>query len=124
MHKSWRNLSRTMFGPLDTQWLIRAALACLALTALPLCALADDAAKGDAAHGEIIAKRWCAACHLVASGQAEANSDAPPFVSIARKKQASELKDFLTDPHPKMPNMSLSRSEIADIVAYIKTLDR
>jgi len=40
------------------------------------------------------------------------------------QKQASELKDFLTDPHPKMPNMSLSRSEIADIVAYIKTLDR
>ena len=38
-----------MFGPLDTQWLIRAALACLALTALPLCALADDAAKGDVA---------------------------------------------------------------------------
>jgi mono/diheme cytochrome c family protein len=92
--------------------------------ALPLCALADDAAKGDAAHGEIIAKRWCAACHLVASDQAEANSDAPPFVSIARKKQASELTDFLTDPHPKMPNMSLSRSEIADVVAYIKTLDR
>ena len=87
MHKSWRNLSRTMFGPLDTQWLIRAALACLALTALPLCALADDAAKGDAAHGEIIAKRWCAACHLVASGQAEANSDAPPFVSIAAKNR-------------------------------------
>ena len=81
-----------MFGPPDTQWLIRAALACLALTALPLCALADDAAKGDAAHGEIIAKRWCAACHLVASGQAEANSDAPPFVSIARKKQASNSR--------------------------------
>ena len=40
------------------------------------------------------------------------------------KKQASELKGFLADPHPKMPNMSLSRSEIADIVAYIKTLGR
>ena len=80
--------------------------------------------EGNAAHGEIIAKRWCSACHSVASDQARANSDAPPFASIARKKQASELKGFLTDPHPKMPNMSLSRSEIADIVAYIKTLDR
>ena len=114
-----------MFGPpTDTQSLVRGALVCLVLMAAPLYASADDATKGNAAHGKIIAKRWCSACHSVASDQARANSDAPPFASIARKKQASELKGFLTDPHPKMPNMSLSRSEIADIVAYIKTLDR
>jgi len=26
------------------------------------------------------------------------------------------------DPHPKMPDMSLTREEIADLVAYIGTL--
>lgn len=106
------------------RWLVLGPLVCLALMASPPHASADDAAKGSAAHGEIVAKRWCSACHLVASNQALANPDAPTFASIARKKQASELKGFLTDPHPKMPNMSLSRSEIADIIAYIKTIDK
>jgi mono/diheme cytochrome c family protein len=98
----------------------RGAIAFLALMALPAGAFAADAAKG-----EIIAKRWCAACHLVSSDQKRANSDAPSFKSISGKKPSSkQLTAFLTDPHPKMPDMSLTRSEIADIVAYIGTLDR
>ena len=86
---------------------------------------ATGAAAADAAKGGIIAKRWCAACHLVAPDQTKANSDAPSFASIAHKKPTSKaLSAFLTDPHPKMPDMSLTRDEIADIVAYIKGLDR
>ncbi len=80
-------------------------------------------AAGDAAKGEIIARRWCAACHVVASDQTHASSDAPTFASIARRKEgATKLKAFLMDPHPKMPDMDLSRSEIDDIVAYIGRL--
>ena len=30
---------------------------------------------------------------------------------------------FLLEPHPKMPNMQLSRSEAADLAAYIATLN-
>lgn len=102
------------------QWLIRCAIAILALSALPLCAFAADAAKG-----EIIVKRWCAACHLVSPDQKQANSDAPSFASVAHKIKSSKvLAAFLSDPHPKMPDMSLTRDEIADIVAYIATLDR
>jgi mono/diheme cytochrome c family protein len=102
------------------QYFFRGAVAFLALMILPPSAFAANAAKG-----EIIAKRWCAACHLVASDQTKANSDAPSFASIAHKKpSAKELAAFLTDPHPKMPDMSLTRNEIADIVAYIRGLDR
>jgi mono/diheme cytochrome c family protein len=92
----------------------------LALAASAPGAFADDAAKG-----EVIAKRWCAACHIVSPDQANASSDAPTFASIAHKKQTpKKLKAFLTNPHPKMPDMNLTRSEIADIVAYIGRLDR
>jgi mono/diheme cytochrome c family protein len=104
---------------LYTQCLLRGALACLVLIAFPLGAFAADAARG-----EVIAKRWCAACHLVSPDQTRANSDAPSFASVAHKKKSSQLTAFLTDPHPKMPDMNLSRAEIADIVAYIKSLDR
>jgi hypothetical protein len=52
-------------------------------------------------------------------------SDAPSFASVAHKiKSSKALTAFLTDPHPKMPDMNLTRSEIADIVAYIGTLGR
>jgi mono/diheme cytochrome c family protein len=121
MREPWCNLSRTVLVSLSyARCLVRAVMAFLALIALPLDAFAADVAKG-----ETIAKRWCAACHLVSSDQGHANSDVPSFAAIAHKKQPSQkLKTFLTDPHPKMPDMNLSRSEIADIVAYIGSLDR
>jgi len=75
--------------------------------------------------GEIIAKRWCAACHLVAPDQTKANSDVPSFPAIARKvKSPKALAAFLTDPHPKMPDMNLTREEIEDLVAYIGSLGK
>ena len=85
-----------------------------------LCAPAFGA---DAAHGAVIAKRWCAACHVVAADQRSANADAPPFADIARRLPDNKaIAAFLTDPHPKMPDMSLTRREIEDIVAYIRGL--
>jgi mono/diheme cytochrome c family protein len=115
----WHGRNRTMAGAVSSmRGLLMGAIACLALTALPPRAFAGDAAKG-----EIIAKRWCAACHVVSPGQKEANSDAPSFTSVADKiKSSKTLTAFLTDPHPKMPDMSLTRDEIAGIVAYIGTL--
>jgi mono/diheme cytochrome c family protein len=92
-----------------------------ALLALPAHAFVADLAKGEA-----IAKHWCATCHLVSPGQTTANSDVPSFASIARKREltSGELTAFLSSPHPRMPDMSLTRREIADIVAYIRSLDQ
>jgi mono/diheme cytochrome c family protein len=93
--------------------------------ALALAALAPSAAfaYADSRQGKNIAKRWCAPCHLVAPDQTSASADVPPFASLARSKTDRELAAFLTDPHPKMPNLHLSREEIADLVAYIRSLD-
>jgi mono/diheme cytochrome c family protein len=81
-------------------------------------------AAGDAVHGKRIAQRWCASCHLVAEGQKRAMADAPSFSDISRRREdAKALAEFLVDPHPKMPDMHLSRREIDDLVAYIRSLD-
>jgi mono/diheme cytochrome c family protein len=74
--------------------------------------------------GETLAKRWCTGCHLVAADQKAATTEAPPFASVARRPgfDAAKIAFFLLDPHPKMPNMELSRDEAADIAAYISTL--
>jgi mono/diheme cytochrome c family protein len=80
----------------------------------------------DASHGEVIAKRWCAACHVVAPDQKQGSDKVPSFVSIAKRPgfDTAKLAFFLLDPHPKMPNMSLTRGEAEDIAAYIARLGR
>ena len=80
------------------------------------------AAPPDAAQGGRIARRWCAACHIVAADQKQASADVPSFFDVAKRKTDGDLTSFLTDPHPKMPNMNLSRQEIGDLTAYIRSL--
>jgi len=81
-------------------------------------------AAGDAARGEALAKQWCAACHIVAADQARGADNVPPFATIATMKgfSAGNVAQFLMDPHPKMPDMQLSRSEAQDLGAYIASL--
>ena len=83
--------------------------------------LATGASAADAAKGKILAQRWCAACHVVASDQQRANGQAPPFSAVGKTPDldASKLALFLLVPHPKMPDMGLSRAEAADLAAYI-----
>jgi mono/diheme cytochrome c family protein len=82
------------------------------------------ALAADADHGADLAKRWCSSCHLVEGGQKQASPDAPTFDAIAHKSDFTPEKVafFLLDPHPKMPNFSLTRYEAADLAAYIGSL--
>ncbi len=95
-----------------------------ALSALIVAAaLTEGAFAADARKGETLAKRWCATCHIVASDQQRGTAQSPPFSAIANKPGFSEtvLAYFLLTPHPRMPDMNLSRTEAADLAAYIKT---
>jgi mono/diheme cytochrome c family protein len=81
------------------------------LLATALGSIAAEAA--DANHGRTLAQRWCATCHVVAANQQRATGEAPPFAVIAKRSDfnTTRLANFLLDPHPKMPNMSLTRTE-------------
>jgi mono/diheme cytochrome c family protein len=86
---------------------------------------ATPALGADPSNGRRLAHRWCEACHVVTPTQRRAATDqAPPFATIAKGPDfdAAKLALFLLDPHPKMPDMGLSRSEAADLAAYIATL--
>src|SRR5262245_4754656 len=95
----------------------------LLVLSLVVCAV-EPALPADANNGERLARRWCSPCHVVASDQRNPTGEAPPFATIARRPDFSEAKIafFLLDPHPKMPDMGLSRAEAADLTAYIGTL--
>jgi mono/diheme cytochrome c family protein len=85
---------------------------------------AAAALAADAGHGGDLARRWCAACHIVDAEQKQASADVPPFATVANSKDFSAEKtaSFLLEPHPKMPNYPLSPDEAADIAAYIASL--
>lgn len=88
-------------------------------------AIGGSAAFGaDAGNGLQIARRWCASCHIIGPNQRTGSDVVPPFATIARMPNldAARIAFFLLDPHPKMPDMSLTRDEAADLAAYIVTL--
>ena len=101
--------------------MIRSFVVLLSLTAF--LAFSQGAFAADADQGATLAKRWCAACHVVAADQQSAGGQAPPFSAIGKTPDldTSKLALFLLLPHPKMPDMNLSRAEAADLAEYIKS---
>jgi mono/diheme cytochrome c family protein len=98
-------------------------IGCAIVLAAALSPQAGIAADAD--NGSRLAHRWCEACHVIAEVQSRSSTDAaPPFATIAARPgfNAGALAMFLLDPHPKMPNMSLTRTEAADLAAYIGSL--
>ena len=91
------------------------------ITLLLLGFTSEATFAADADHGSVLAKRWCASCHIVSSSQSVVINHSPSFATIAQKADfsAEKLAFFLLEPHPKMPNMSLSRKEAEDLAAYI-----
>jgi len=99
--------------------------ACRCLVFAASLAAASSVFAADASNGRRLAHRWCEACHVVTPTQRRAASDqAPPFATIARMPDvdAAKIALFLLEPHPKMPDMGLSRSEAVDLAAYIVSL--
>lgn len=96
----------------------KSLVVCLALATFAQSAAADPQ------HGKDIAKRWCANCHVVESGQTNAIDHAPPFSQVGKTPDfdQNKLSFLLLKPHPNMPSLSLDRTEISDLADYIRSL--
>jgi cytochrome c len=80
---------------------------------------------GDREAGWHLVRRWCAACHIVDdTGYGTAAAPALPMIARQRAGDRRWLRAWLAAPHPPMPNMKLSQSEMDDIVAYLDSLAR
>jgi cytochrome c len=98
------------------------------LLAVTLLSLAIETAtarplQADATKGNQLAQQWCASCH-VTSGKPSGNvqQGPPSFSTIAHSRTADQLRAFLSHPHGAMPDLSLMRAEIDDLIGYIETL--
>ena len=75
--------------------------------------------------GHELAARLCSNCHLVGNAeQQQANADVPSFAEIANKEGQSSgaiMAHIMLPKHP-MPTIPLTKSELADLSAYILSL--
>ncbi len=102
----------------------RATAICAVITAMLFLATARVADAGDPETGRALAQSWCTPCHVVETGQADASDAGPPFQQIADDpaRTDDQLRVWLADPHPPMPNLNLGRTEIDHLIAYIRSL--
>lgn len=78
----------------------------------------------DPEHGQQLAERICSNCHLVTSTQEQANVDVPSFHEIANMQgqtRGAIMAKIVIPKHP-MPVIPITKSELADLAAYIMSL--
>jgi len=78
----------------------------------------------DPESGKLLAQKLCSNCHLVESGQEHAVADVPSFHEIANMEGQTEgsiMGKIIIPKHP-MPVMPITRSELADLAAYIMSM--
>ncbi|MGI9382506.1 MAG: c-type cytochrome [Methyloligellaceae bacterium] len=110
--------------------LTRLASQALLVGALALTLAAPTAAqrhpgKPNPDRGAELAAKLCSNCHTTkAADTARVKADVPTFREIAAIEDQSAVRitgKIMMPRHP-MPSIHLSRSEIADVVAYIESL--
>jgi mono/diheme cytochrome c family protein len=101
------------------------------LTVLPLVLPASLAVatplpgQPDPVQGKALAERLCTNCHLVGSAQqSRANADVPSFHEIGNREgqTAGAITAHIILPKHPMPQISVTKSELADLSAYILSL--
>lgn len=83
--------------------------------------------SGNATEGRRLAVSICSKCHLVPEAQPTSAMDAAPtFTTLANDPAMTNerLRRFLIAPHSQMPPIVISRTEVEDLIAYMRTLGR
>lgn len=100
---------------------MRASKIVLASILLAYAPAAYAAANPEA--GRQLIMRSCSSCHATDASRT-ATDGAPPLTVIAKdnKERPAWIRGWLMEPHPPMPSISLSRQQIDDVIAYLRTL--
>ena len=101
---------------------ISTAIFGLALAAMTSGADAQTRKTGDAVNGRILSLRWCVSCHSLGR-RPSPKAVAPNFAWIKTHRSANQIRSFLFAPHGQMPRLDLSRRQINDAAAFIKSVD-
>jgi mono/diheme cytochrome c family protein len=91
-------------------------------------ATAAVAQEPAAQRGLTFVRANCARCHAIDKLSASPLKAAPPFRTLHRKYPVESLQESLAEGivvgHPSMPEFQLDPGQIADVIAFLKTLER
>jgi cytochrome c len=109
--------------------LFRIALAAAAFAvSLPQLAISAEALSPPAQRGEVFVLANCSRCHSVDKVTESPLKIAPPFRTLHNHYPVENLQESLAEGiitgHPTMPAFRLDPGQIADVIAYLKTLEQ
>ena len=106
--------------------MLRCVFAALALLLWTPLAIAGPTSKPDPVHGKVLSEKLCTNCHLIGSAQQQqsANADVPSFHELANREgqTAGAITARIMLPKHPMPQIPLTKAELADLAAYILSL--
>ena len=78
--------------------------------------------------GRAFAAANCSRCHAIGPAGDSPLPKAPPFRMLHQRYPVEELSESLAEgirtAHPAMPEFRLDQSQIDDLIAYLKSLER
>lgn len=87
-----------------------------------------SAQTGSPSRGEALTRANCAACHAIGARGDSTKPGATPFRDIHRhypvEQLAESLAEGISTGHEDMPEFQFEEAQIADIIAYLRTLER
>jgi len=103
--------------------------AAVLLTAVVVSSAASaEAVDPAAARGLIFLRANCSRCHAIDKVSPSPLAIAPPFRNLHRRYPVESLEEAMAEGimtgHPTMPEFRLDPGQIADVIAYFKTLER
>ena len=88
--------------------------------------LAAPAAAQDISHGKALVEKNCARCHGVGASDKSPLENAPEFRTLGQRYPVDALEEAFAEGivtgHPGMPEFTATPEQIADIVAYLSSL--
>ena len=116
-HPQKRNLGKAM------------ALAIAAASALLSSpARSQEALSPAAQRGLVFVRAHCSRCHSVDRVSNSPLAIAPPFRTLHERYPVESLQESLAEGivtgHPTMPEFRLDPGQVADVIAYLKSLER
>lgn len=92
----------------------------IVLTSLLVLAVTTHAARADVNAGAALVQRsGCAGCH----GASFQGGIGPKLYGIEHRLKAAQIAAAIENPKAPMPKIAFTRSQLADVVAYLSSLD-
>jgi cytochrome c len=93
-----------------------------------LLLIAGEASAANVAQGRRLAQANCARCHSIDKVSPSPLSIAPPFRTLHERYPVEDLEEPLAEGimtgHPSMPEFRFDPDQIADFIAFLKTLEK